>query len=91
MLASLSLIFLVGLAMAAIVQRLQLPRIIGMLVTGILFFLSSFVSSFHQYTFLQTLLIIAVVFLPSSFHYCLTYSRHKQMISHRNTHMSVVE
>lgn len=36
MLASLSLIFLVGLAMAAIVQRLQLPRIIGMLVTGIL-------------------------------------------------------
>lgn len=36
MLASLSLIFLMGLAMAAIVQRLQLPRIIGMLVTGIL-------------------------------------------------------
>lgn len=36
MLASLSFIFLVGLAMAAIVQRLQLPRIIGMLVTGIL-------------------------------------------------------
>ena len=36
MLASLSLIFLVGLAMAAIVQRLQLQRIIGMLVTGIL-------------------------------------------------------
>ena len=36
MIASLSLIFLVGLAMAAIVQRLQLPRIIGMLVTGIL-------------------------------------------------------
>lgn len=62
-----------------------------MLVTGILFFLSSFVSSFHQYTFLQTLLIIVVVFLPSSFHYCLTYSRHKQMISHRNTHRSVVE
>lgn len=62
-----------------------------MLVTGILFFLSSFVSSFQQYTFLQTLLIIAVVFLPSSFHYCLTYSLHKQMISHRNTHMSVVE
>ena len=36
MLASLSLIFLVGLAMAAIVQRLRLPRIIGMLFTGIL-------------------------------------------------------
>lgn len=33
MLTSLSLIFLVGLAMAAICQRLKLPRIIGMLVT----------------------------------------------------------
>lgn len=35
MLASLALIFLVGLAMAAICQRLRLPRIIGMLVTGV--------------------------------------------------------
>ena len=35
MLTSLALIFLVGLAMAAICQRLRLPRIIGMLVTGI--------------------------------------------------------
>lgn len=35
MLTSLALIFLVGLAMAAICQRLKLPRIIGMLVTGI--------------------------------------------------------
>ena len=35
MLASLSLIFLVGLAMAAICQKLKMPRIIGMLVTGI--------------------------------------------------------
>ena len=35
MLISLSLIFLVGLAMGAICQRLRLPRIIGMLVTGI--------------------------------------------------------
>lgn len=35
MLTSLALIFLVGLAMAAIVQKLKLPRIIGMLVTGI--------------------------------------------------------
>lgn len=34
MLTSLSLIFLVGLAMGAIGQRLKLPRIIGMLVTG---------------------------------------------------------
>lgn len=36
MLTSLALIFLVGLAMAAICQRLKLPRIIGMLFTGIL-------------------------------------------------------
>lgn len=35
MLTSLSLIFLVGLAMAAICQKIKLPRIIGMLVTGI--------------------------------------------------------
>ncbi|RHR32498.1 sodium:proton antiporter [Clostridium sp. AF19-22AC] len=35
MLTSLAFIFLVGLAMAAICQKLQLPRIIGMLVTGI--------------------------------------------------------
>ena len=35
MLASLSLIFIVGLAMGAICQKLKLPRIIGMLVTGI--------------------------------------------------------
>lgn len=35
MLTSLSLIFLVGLAMGSICQRLKLPRIIGMLITGI--------------------------------------------------------
>lgn len=35
MLASLSFIFLVGLAMGAICQKLKMPRIIGMLVTGI--------------------------------------------------------
>ena len=35
MLTSLALIFLVGLATAAICQRVKLPRIIGMLVTGI--------------------------------------------------------
>ncbi len=35
MLTSLALIFLVGLAMAAICQKLRLPRIIGMLITGI--------------------------------------------------------
>ena len=34
MFTSLALIFLVGLAMAAICQRLRLPRIIGMLLTG---------------------------------------------------------
>ena len=36
MLTSLALIFLMGLAMAAICQRLKLPRIIGMLITGII-------------------------------------------------------
>ena len=36
MLTSLALIFLVGLAMAALCQQLHLPRIIGMLATGIL-------------------------------------------------------
>lgn len=36
MLTSLALIFLVGLCMAAICQKLKLPRIIGMLVTGML-------------------------------------------------------
>lgn len=36
MLTSLALIFLVGLAMAAICQKLKLPRIIGMLLSGII-------------------------------------------------------
>lgn len=36
MLASLALLFLVGLALAALCQAVRLPRIIGMLVTGIL-------------------------------------------------------
>lgn len=35
MLTSLALIFLVGLTMAALCQRLKLPRIVGMLLTGI--------------------------------------------------------
>lgn len=35
MLTSLAFIFLIGLFMAAICQRLKLPRIIGMLITGI--------------------------------------------------------
>ena len=35
MLQSLALIFLVGLAMAAICQKCRLPRIIGMLLTGV--------------------------------------------------------
>lgn len=35
MLTSLAFIFLVGLSMGAICQRLKLPRIIGMLITGI--------------------------------------------------------
>lgn len=36
MLMSLAFIFLVGLSMAAICQKLKLPRIIGMLITGII-------------------------------------------------------
>lgn len=36
MLTSLALIFLVGLALAGICQKLKLPRIVGMLITGIL-------------------------------------------------------
>ena len=36
MLTSLALIFLVGLSLAAICQKLRLPRIIGMLITGII-------------------------------------------------------
>ena len=36
MLTSLALIFLVGLSMAAICQKIKLPRIIGMLITGII-------------------------------------------------------
>ncbi len=36
MLTSLALIFLVGLAMASICQKIKLPRIIGMLLTGII-------------------------------------------------------
>lgn len=36
MLTSLSLVFLVGLALASICQKLKLPRIIGMLLTGVL-------------------------------------------------------
>ena len=36
MLTSLALVFLIGLAMAALCQQLHLPRIIGMLLTGIL-------------------------------------------------------
>lgn len=35
MLSSLALLFLVGLSMAAICQKIHLPRIIGMLVTGV--------------------------------------------------------
>ena len=36
MLTSLALIFLIGLALASVCQRLNLPRIIGMLIAGIL-------------------------------------------------------
>lgn len=36
MLTSLALIFLVGLSLASICQRIKLPRIIGMLITGVI-------------------------------------------------------
>jgi NhaP-type Na+/H+ or K+/H+ antiporter len=36
MLTSLALIFLIGLAMASICQKIRLPRIIGMLITGVI-------------------------------------------------------
>lgn len=36
MLTSLSFVFLIGLSMAAICQKIRLPRIIGMLLTGVL-------------------------------------------------------
>lgn len=36
MLTSLAFVFLLGLAMAALCQRIKIPRIIGMLLTGIL-------------------------------------------------------
>ena len=36
MLTSLSLIFLVGLSLAAVCEKIKLPRIIGMLFTGII-------------------------------------------------------
>ncbi len=50
MLTSLALIFLVGLATAAICQRIKLPRIIGMLVSGII--LSPYVLDFLDPTIL---------------------------------------
>lgn len=36
MLPSLAWVFLVGMAMAALCEKIKLPRIVGMLVTGIL-------------------------------------------------------
>ena len=47
MLTSLAFIFLVGLAAAAICQQLKLPRIIGMLITGILTCLILLFCPFH--------------------------------------------
>ena len=35
MLTSLAFVFLVGLSMAAVCQKLRLPRIVGMLIAGI--------------------------------------------------------
>ena len=36
MLVSLALIFLVGMSLASICEKIKIPRIIGMLVTGII-------------------------------------------------------
>ena len=53
-LTSLALIFLVGLSMAAICQKIKLPRIIGMLITGIVLgpyvldLLDPSILSYHQ-------------------------------------------
>lgn len=64
MLTSLALIFLVGLCMAAICQKLKLPRIIGMLVTGmvlgpyVLDFLDSFILSISAELRKMALIII---------------------------------
>lgn len=51
MLTSLSLVFLLGLAMGAICQRLKLPKIIGMLMTGMV--LGPFVFDFLDPTLLS--------------------------------------
>lgn len=66
MLTSLALVFLIGLAMAFICRKIRLPRIIGMLVTGIV--LGPFVLDFLDPTILgisselrQTALIIILI------------------------------
>ena len=60
MLTSLALIFLVGLCMAAICQKLKLPRIIGMLVTGMV--LGPYVLDFLDSSILYYCLIRLIVF-----------------------------
>lgn len=55
MLTSLAFIFLVGLAAAAICQQLKLPRIIGMLITGIIL----------GHMFLTCLILLFCPFHPS--------------------------
>lgn len=74
MLASLSLIFLIGLAMAAICQTLRLPRMIGMLATGIV--LGPFVLDFLNPSLLgisadlrQMALIIILIKAGLSLHF----------------------
>lgn len=56
MLMSLSFIFLVGLAMAAICQRIRLPRIIGMLLTGIVLgpYVLDLLEPSHSFDFIGT-------------------------------------
>ena len=59
MLTSLSLIFLVGLAMGAICSRLKLPRILGMLATGIV--LGPYVLDFLDPSILSISSILIIV------------------------------
>ena len=76
MLTSLSLIFLVGLAMGAICQRLKLPRIIGMLVTGMV--LGPYVLDFLDPSILSVsaeLRKMALIIIPVSYTHLDVYKR----------------
>lgn len=76
MLTSLALIFLVGLAMAALCQRIGLTRIIGMLITGIV--LGPYVLDALDASILLVsadLRKMALVFRPAGVMICLVITR----------------